>query len=432
MRNVRYIFRLISAFFAKFRAIIIIGIVAGVGIFFLLGLFFSNFSGKGVRRIGIVGRYTPDKLPNEILNMVGDGLTQIDEKGDVAPNLALSWETPDKGRTWIFKLDPNKVWQDDKKLVSADINYQFQDLTTEKPDNLSLVFKLKDPYSAFPSVVSKPIFKKGLLGTDSWEVKKISISANFVQQISLENKKREKILYKFYPTEERLKLAFKLGEIDEIKGLLDPKPLDAWKRLKIESKSDKGKYIAIFFNTQNSAVSDKTFRQSLAYAIDKNSLGGERALSPISTDSWAYNPQVKPYTFDLDKAKSDIKSGTEITLTTSPLLLPVAEKIAKNWQEAGVVVKLEVQSGVPSDFQALLAIFDAPEDPDQYSIWHSTQTATNVTKYSNPRIDKLLEDGRTEINLEERKKIYLDFQRFLVEDSPAIFLYYPTTYNISR
>jgi peptide/nickel transport system substrate-binding protein len=432
MRNVRYIFRLIAAFFVKFRAIIIIGTVAGVGIFFLLGLFFSNFSGRSVRRIGIVGRYSAEKLPNEILNMVGDGLTQIDEKGDVAPNLSSSWETPDKGKTWIFKLDPNKTWQDNKKLTSADINYQFQDLDTEKPDNSTLVYKLKDAYSAFPSVVSKPIFKKGLLGTDSWEVKKISIFGNYVQQITLENNKREKIIYKFYPTEERLKLAFKLGEVHELKGLLDPKPLDSWKRLQITSISDKGKYVAVFFNTQNSAVSDKTFRQSLAYAIDKDALGGERALSPISADSWSYNPQVKPYTFDLEKAKTDIKSGTEITLTTSPLLLPIAEKISKNWQEAGVKVNIEVQTSVPSDFQALLAIFDAPEDPDQYSVWHSTQTSTNVTKYSNPRIDKLLEDGRTEINLEERKKIYLDFQRFLVEDSPAIFLYYPTTYTITR
>jgi peptide/nickel transport system substrate-binding protein len=79
-----------------------------------------------------------------------------------------------------------------------------------------------------------------------------------------------------------------------------------------------------------------------------------------------------------------------------------------------------------------LAIFDTPEDPDQYSIWHSTQKATNITHYENPRIDKLLEDGRSQINTEERKKTYLDFQRFLVEDAPAAFLFYPDTYSISR
>ena len=34
--------------------------------------------------------------------------------------------------------------------------------------------------------------------------------------------------------------------------------------------------------------------------------------------------------------------------------------------------------------------------------------------------------------VEDRKKTYLDFQRFLLEDSPAAFLYYPTTYTIAR
>ena len=170
----------------------------------------------------------------------------------------------------------------------------------------------------------------------------------------------------------------------------------------------------------------------MAYAINKKEIDENRAISPISEDSWAFNPQVKPYTFDAAKAKEDIKEGTQITLTTSPLLLPVADKISKDWNASGIITNIQVLSTIPDNYQALLAIFDIPEDPDQYSIWHSTQTSTNITKYSNPRIDKLLEDGRTEINLEERRKIYLDFQRFLVEDSPAIFLYYPTTYSISR
>ena len=74
---------------------------------------------------------------------------------------------------------------------------------------------------------------------------------------------------------------------------------------------------------------------------------------------------------------------------------------------------------------------DIPKDPDQYVLWHSTQP-TNISKYKNPRIDKLLEDGRVELNQETRKKIYLDFQRFLVEDSPAIFLYHPSFFTVLK
>jgi ABC-type transport system substrate-binding protein len=134
---------------------------------------------------------------------------------------------------------------------------------------------------------------------------------------------------------------------------------------------------------------------------------------------------------------SDYKKASKIekisiNLSTAPILLDKAEAIADDWRAAGVEVNLNVISNIPSDYQAFLAIFDIPDDPDQYSIWHSTQTSTNITNYQNPRIDKLLEDGRSEIDSIARKKIYLDFQRFLVEDSPAAFLYYPTTYSVSR
>lgn len=165
-----------------------------------------------------------------------------------------------------------------------------------------------------------------------------------------------------------------------------------------------------------------------------------RAIGPISASSWAYNSQVKRYNYDPNKAKEiidEFKKNADVDevlvdLTTPPILLPQAEIIAKDWESVGLKVNLQVFSGVPGEFQALLAIFDTPVDPDQYSVWHSTQTATNITHYQNARIDKLLEDGRTEVNLEERRKVYLDFQRFLVEDSPAIFLYYPVTYTIMR
>jgi peptide/nickel transport system substrate-binding protein len=210
--------------------------------------------------------------------------------------------------------------------------------------------------------------------------------------------------------------------------------------VKVTKTTNTGEYVAVFFDTQDKTLSDKNLRQALSYAINKDALGGERAISPISVDSWAYNSQVKPYDYDSVKAKQmidDYKKSAKvdslsISLTTPPILLAQAESVAKDWQAVGVNVNLQVISNVPTDYQAFMAIFDIPDDPDQYSIWHSTQTATNITHYQNPRIDKLLEDGRSTINIEDRKKIYLDFQRFLVEDSPAAFLYYPTTYTISR
>ncbi len=379
-------------------------------------------------------------LPVSILNLIGNGLTKLDANGTVEPDLASSWETPDKGKTWTFILKDNLFWQDEKKVLSQGIAYQFSDVTIDRPDDKTITFKLQNPYSAFPSVVARPTFRTGLLGTGEYRVTRISLNGSVVEQITMKNKDGNVLTYKFYPTEERTKLALELGQTDQISDLLDPSPLDSWAKMKISEESNTGQYVGVFFNTQEGVLKEKNIRQALSYAIDKNVLGGKRAIGPISIDSWAYNPQVKPYDYDPEKAKgmiNDYKKSANLTeisvnLSITPILLKQAEIIAKDWEAVGVKVNLQVISQVPSDYQAFLAIFDIPDDPDQYSMWHSTQTATNLTRYQDPRIDKLLEDGRSEINIEARKKIYFDFQRFLVEDSPAAFLYYPTTYTIGR
>ncbi len=431
--------RVLSTFVSRFKFVIVVGAFVGALFFILLKYISPMLFAGTTEKIGITGRYSATTLPKEVLFFVGNGLTKLDESGIPEPDLALSWETPDNGKTWIFKLDPNRIWHDGKKVMSQDIKYQFTDLSVETPDSETIVFKLQNSYSAFPVIVSKVVFKKGLLGTGEYKVKKVTVSGNIVQNISLDNEKGDIKVYKFYPTEERTKLAYKLGEVTKIENIINASSFSAWRGAKTEGSIQKGEYVAIFFNNSVSPLSEKNLRQALSYAINKDALGTPRAISPISKNSWAYNPQVKPYEYDMPKAKKviselpkEITENLEITLTTSPVLLPAAEKIVKDWKDAGVNAEVRVQGAIPQDYQALLVIFDIPDDPDQYSLWHSTQMTSNISKYADPRIDKLLEDGRAIVNAEERKKIYLDFQRFLVEDAPAVFLYYPTTYTVER
>ncbi len=438
MLSLRYFIRLLNAFLARFKAVLLIGIFLGALLFLALRFIGPLLWGTSVEKMGLTGRYHTDNLPNFILESVGDGLTKVNETGIVEPNLAKSWETPDKGKTWVFHLKDNIFWQDGKEVTSETINYQFSDVTIERPDSKTIIFKLQDPFSPFPVVVSRPVFKKGLLGTGEWEVTKATIAGGFVQKLVLVNEEKDKKIYKFYPTEERAKTAYKLGEVNTLVNIFNPTPFDTWKTTEIIPEVDQGNVVAIFFNTQDAFLSEKSLRQALAYAIKKD-FEGKRALSPISPNSWAYNPQVKSYFYDIDRAEElledfpeEVRESLNIKLVTTPTLLPIAEKITQDWQKAGIKTTAQVYSGIPTDYQAFLAIFNYPTDPDQYSIWHSTQESTNISHYQNPRIDKLLEDGRVELDLEERKKIYLDFQRFLVEDSPAAFLYHPISYKITR
>jgi len=424
----RYIFRLIQAFLKRFKAIIFLGFVIGIIAFlFLSFLLPSLISTK--QKVGVVGRYTVDDLPYSIASKISSGLTKIDDNGNVLPSLAKSWETSDGGKTWVFYIDENAKWQDGKKVISADIAYEFTDASVSKISDQAIRFNLDSQFSAFPVILNKPIFKKGLLGTGEWKVDDVVLAGGYVQDLTLVNKTKDKLIYRFYPSEERMILSFKLGEIDIINKTQDIEIFSKWKTIKTEEIVSYDNFVALFINTENEKFTEKAVRQALNYAIDKEQFKN-RALGPISPFSWSYNPQVKPYLKDIEKVE-EIKD-LEVKISTLPNLIRVAESIAKEWNELGIKTEVEVVTTIPEEYELFLATVDIPKDPDQYSLWHSTQTSTNISRFKNPRVDKLLEDGRTELDQETRKKIYLDFQRFLVEEVPAIFLYHPINYTVIR
>lgn len=433
----RFWIRLIAAFITRFRVVIFAGVVIGLLFFVVFNFIAPQIFLSKIEYIGLTGRYHTDELPQTVLSLVGEGLTKISEDGTVEPALATRWEESEDGKVWTFFLKEGEVWHDNTAVDARSIKYSFEDATLEAVDNKTLRFTLNSPFAPFPAVVSRPTFKKGLLGTGEWRVAGLRLSGQYVERLTLRNENRETKILRFYPTEDATKTAYKLGQIDIISDVLDPKPFDSWNNTEVVSVPRNDRIVAVFFNNANdlfNGANNKPIRQALSYAVDKNVFNGERALGPISPDSWAHNPLVKSYDYDPARAKELIKDipNLELTLTTTPALLNVAETVAKYWGEIGVKTNVSVISTLPDDYQAFLAIYDMPTDPDQYAVWHTTQTATNISKYSNPRIDKLLEDGRVELKAEERKKIYLDFQRFLLEDAPAVFLYHPVSYTVVR
>jgi ABC-type transport system substrate-binding protein len=223
----RYIFKLIPAFLNRFRYLILVSVILGLVSFFVFEKIIPTISSYKTTKIGITGRFTPDELPDNITKIISRGLTQVMPDGTIASDLA-TWESSDQGSVWTFKLKDGFMWQDGKSLVSTDVNYEFSDVETQVESGSTIVFKLKDPFIPFPSVLAKPIFKKGLLGLGDWKVKKVRLNGRYVQELNLENKSGERMLYKFYPTEEATKTAFKLGKVIKIENISDPSPFNEW------------------------------------------------------------------------------------------------------------------------------------------------------------------------------------------------------------
>lgn len=392
---------------------------------------------KKTKRIGVVGKFTLEELPQEILALVSLGLTQTLEDGSVLPALAESWQVEKEGKKYIFQLKDNIFWQDGTPVTASDINYEFSGLQKEVIDKKTLCFHLEEPFSPFLHVVSMPVFKKSLLGTGSYRVKKIEKEAEVVRTLVLSGA-GEKLIFRFYPTLEAATTGFRLGEIDILQNVLKDPLADKWQdKLVIEEAVKINQFVGLFFNTKDPDLGDKTLRQALAYALRKDY--PHRALTPLSPKSWAFNPEVKTYDFSEEKAKEFYNKAREekeksltLELATPETFLTEAEEIKKSWEEVlGVQTNIKIINTLPSDFQVLLTALEVPLDPDQYTLWHSIQPG-NITRFESPKIDKLLEDGRKIQNPSERKEKYLDFQRFLVEEVPVLFLYHPTIYTIKR
>lgn len=445
VKKIRYWIRLLSTFLKKFRRLLVVGTVIGIMLFLVLPGFriFLPYFTQG-ETIGLVGKHSINNIPYEIQGEISIGLTKLDDN-KIVPGLAESWSAENDGKVWVFKLGEHK-WQDGSQVVAKDINYEFTDAKLEILDEKTIKFILSDYFSPLPSVVVRPVFKRGLLGTGDWKVIKLNLAkGEFVEKIRIQNTRTGKIkTYKFYLTEDDARIAYKLGEVDILRELIDPRELAGMNGAKLEASSRVDQYVGIFFNYQDKLLGDKRIRQALSYAINKDNFLEERAISPISSNSWAFNPQVKQYPHNPKRSKELIADFLQerkdekltIHLATTPGLLSVADKIKYDWEAIGVKTIIQVSSTPSLEFQSLLAIQPIPMDPDLYGLWHSTQTAANITNYGgsteSKRIDKLLEDGRRTLDIARRKEIYFDFQRFIMEDAPVAVLYHPITYTVTR
>lgn len=442
-RSGRFLFWLARELVDKYKKALSLGVFIGVFVFVIfwkLSPFISTTWFSAIDRIGVIGDFTPSTLPPAIAREISSGLTTISTDGGVLPGLAETWESTDSGKTYIFSLQRNIRWHSGETVKAQDVNYNIRDVSFVAVDDHTLKATLIEPFSPFPALVAKPILQRGLSGFGPFRVVNIKLKGDIIQYMRLipfeEKSKKRSIEYRFYRTEAQVIAAYKLGDIDKIVDLTSPGELGQWKNTKVEKFTRYDQIVTLFFNLKDPLLSEKGVRQALGYALPN--ADEERAYSPISRTSWAYTDKVRRFDTNNSQAEKTLMSANidltnkEITITTFPRYLQTSQRVAEKWQELGVKVKVKLENVLPSDFQILLSGQSIPPDPDQYPFWHSTQRGTNITSYTNVKIDKILEDARKEPDITKRKKLYGDFQRFLVEDAPALFYYYPNRYTVTR
>lgn len=444
----RLLYWLIKAYIKKWGKAILFYFFVGLLIFFFIRLTYHFVASRiplGKKElIGMVGAHTLNNLPPSLLYEVSSGLTYVPDDGLPKPDIAKSWKIYNEGKAYVFYLSKDRKFSDGKEVTSDTINYNFLDAQVLKPNKDTIVFKLKESFAPFLVTVSRPIFKNGFQGVGEYEIKDLKLNGNFVGSITLSpvSDPYKTKTYQFYPTLEALKTAYALGEVTTAKGLLDTSfdktSFALFPNTFSVKKTNYDRLVTLFYNTTDAVLSDKKVRSALSYAIPDDFSYGKRAHSPISPKSFFY-ADFYDRREDLIHARlllsesNTASKGANVTLTIKvlPQYRKTADKIANNWKQIGITTKIEEVQSLPSVFQIFLGDFNVPRDPDQYSLWHSSQD-NNITNYKNLRIDKFLEDGRKTMDINSRKKIYFDFQKYLLDDTPASFLYFPYEYEITR
>ena len=465
----RKLYWYITTYFKKHGWILGASVIGALVVFsFSISSIAQRIEHKPSHYVGLVGKYTLNNLPLSIQNQLSAGLTKIESDNTVSPYLAERWTIEDGGTVYRFVIKQNIKWQDGKSLKPEDIEYQLPDVEIVTTPN-DIVFKLPDEFVPFPTTVSQPVFKTVqdryllffkrpiLVGLGSYQLTDYKKSGSKLTEVTISSNE-EKIIYRFYFTENEAVMALKRGEVDELPDLSSSYDLKDWPNLTINSSFYDDRYLAIFFNNAHPLFT-KNVRQALSYALSKPS-GKIRAYGPINPNSWAYLEGGKSYDKDIERATERLLDEIpfepiNIELTTTSNFASQAEAIKTEWEEFGQIAyqacldedaisdkdqcvntQIEVNIRITNfpdtnNFQALLIGQEIPADPDQYYLWHSEQS-TNFTNYKNTRIDALLEKGRKTAEKNERKAIYQEFQQFLLEDAPAVFLNHLESYEIKR
>lgn len=448
----RYYYWLILEFFKKHGRLMVISFfVSFIGIVGFLSVSpFIKTALAPEEIIGLIGSYSVDNPPEEILNKISNGLVTITEKGEIIPVIANSWEVREGGREYRFHLKDNLSWSNNKKFTAHDIAYKFKDVEVIPVDDTTVDFLLKKPLPIFPTYLNRPLIKQPMLGVAGfYKTGKIKTQFGYLKEISLipNTKNLTPMRYKFYNNESQLVNAYKKGEVNKMtltkKSVADT--FLTWKNSTVEKHVDYSRLLTLFFNTENPNLANKNIKDAIALAFDYQKLSefGEIARGPIAPVSWAYNPNLKSLNQDVVNADKIIKNeisaseAAKLNLTTSYDYYDVADQLSQELDSVGLSNEISFSSfNETRQFDLFLAFWNVPVDPDQYYFWHSTQSIRNgggnIGNYKNVKIDALLEQGRDTISLEAREKAYFDLQRNIQDDPPAIFLYYPYVYTIKR
>jgi len=211
----------------------------------------------------------------------------------------------------------------------------------------------------------------------------------------------------------------------------------------------------------NELFGNSRIRKALTFAVNRKEILEEylqnygqlavTSVSPIFKS--AYNNDIKPYDFNVDKAKDILtsegwkdnnhdgvleKDGNDFRFTLyypagNPLRDFASTVIRNNLKAVGIEMDVQtmelntfIDNLVDKKMDAWMAAWYIPIPVDLKNYWYSDLEATprNFVSYQNKEVDKIIERLETKISGEKRNELIKKFQAIIHEDEPVTFLYW--------
>jgi len=428
----------------------------------------------------------------QVMYPVYNTLTKLGPDFSINPELATSWDVLDGGKRIVFKLRTGVKFHDGTDFNAEVVKWNIDsrlDEETKSPQRKQLVkvvesvdvvdehtvaFNLLGPFPALMGMLGQRVgfmvspaaaqkhgeeFGSNPVGTGPFIFKEWVRGSH----VRLERNPNywedglpylDKIHYEDVAGSVVGIQRLATGELDYV-GQLSPNDIRS-----IEGNDDVelhpvkvGRWHSLQWRWDRAPFNDANFRLAVAHAIDRKHIVdiltagmATMAAGPTPPGLWWYS-ELEAFEHDPAKAKeylskSSYKPGTEVPLVVAGTgVYPrIGALVQEQLQAVGIVIQLQPvpQKGwygkvLKGEFEFTPTRWTQRPDPDGLlQILFHTDGFANSTKYSNPKVDALLEQARTMTDIPKRKAIYAEAQQQIAADLPYVSLFFAVEYGATR
>lgn len=428
-----------------------------------------------------------------VLVNVMDGLFTTGPGTEVVPVLVESWEQPDE-LTWEFRLRQGVLFQNGEPLtaeavkvsydrsVNPDLNarrtwakdvnitevevvdehtvrFHTSDVTPHMLARLAndhFIYPAKYVQENDPSVVARHPIGTGAYTFQEWAPgERIVLTAN-PEYWGSPKPAIETVTWRFIPEDATRLASLKTGEIDLMRGLLPTSIAEVDAQENLAAVSVEGtRRVFIGLNTLMAPTDDVRVRQALNYGVDIETiceviLGGSTTRMTNWAEAAFRNPEVQGYHYDPERARellaeAGFPDGLQLTWDLSTIgtvgIAEFPQAVVMSLREIGVEVELNVlEPSILSDRtqeRTINHLYSRTNgaffDPGlTFDLWR-LENVGNGGQWENAEFEALRQEIYTGGTPEERLDLSFQMQSLIMEEAPAIFLWYqPDIYGINK